>query len=509
MQRRTFLTGTMALAGAGLLSPAALITGFGQPKFATNPFTLGVASGEPWEDSVVLWTRLAPDALNGGGMGTQSVEVKWELASDEQMKNIVASGTALAASELGHAVQVEVFGLQPARWYWYRFMVGNEVSPVGRTRTAAASNTLPERFTFAFASCQHYETGLYTAYQHMNAENLDLVVFLGDYIYEYGAIEGRVRKHNSKEIMTLADYRNRYALYKSDPLLQRAHANFPWIVTWDDHEVANNYAGMHVPTQQTGVEARRAAAYQAYFEHMPLRPSLLRQGPYMDLYRDFSFGRLIEMQVLDTRQFRTPQPCGDGTKEPCDGVYDPQATIMGRAQKRWLTRNLDRSPARWNVLAQQVMMTQLNMEPGEGRKFSMDKWAGYNAELKEVMRFLAQRKPSNPVVLTGDIHSNWVTDLKADFDKPESVIVGAEFTGTSISSSGDGADVRPGIEKLYSKNPHLQFYNGQRGYVRCTVTPDKWLTDYRVVPFVSKPDAPISTRASFVVENGRPGAKKA
>ncbi len=182
---------------------------------------------------------------------------------------------------------------------------------------------------------------------------------------------------------------------------------------------------------------------------------------------------------------------------------------MGRAQKRWLMRNLDRSPARWNVLAQQVMMTQLNMEPGEGRKFSLDKWAGYNAELKEVMRFLAQRKPSNPVVLTGDIHSNWVTDLKADFDKPESAIVGAEFTGTSISSSGDGADVRPGIDKLYSKNPHLQFYNGQRGYVRCTVTPDKWLTDYRVVPFVSKPDAPLSTRASFVVENGRPGAKKA
>jgi len=498
----------MALAGAGLLSPAALTTGFGQPKFATNPFTLGVASGEPWEDSVVLWTRLAPDALNGGGMGTQSVEVKWELASDEQMKNIVASGTAVAAPDLGHAVHVEVFGLQPARWYWYRFTAGNEVSPLGRTRTAPAAGVMVERFNLAFASCQHYETGLYTAYQHMCEENLDLVVFLGDYIYEYATIEGRVRKHNGKEIMSLTDYRNRYALYKSDPLLQRAHAQFPWIVTWDDHEVANNYAGLYVPTQQTGVEARRAAAYQAYFEHMPLRPSLLRQGPYMDLYRDLSFGRLIEMQVLDTRQFRTPQPCGDGTKEPCDGVYDSQATIMGRAQKRWLLRNLDRSPARWNVLAQQVMMTQLNMDPGEGRKFSMDKWAGYNVELKDVMRFLAQRKPNNPIVLTGDIHSNWVTDLKADFDKPESAVVGAEFTGTSISSSGDGADVRPGIEKLYSKNPHLQFYNGQRGYVRCTVTPDKWLTDYRVVPFVSKPDAPISTRMSFVVENGRPGAKK-
>lgn len=508
MQRRNFLTGTLAWASLGLLSPTALSVGFGAPKFAANPFTLGVASGEPWEDSVVLWTRLAPDPLNGGGMNNQSVEVKWELASDEQMKNIVASGTAVAAAELGHSVHVEVFGLQPARWYWYRFSAGNEVSSVGRTRTAPAAQAMTDKLTFAFASCQHYETGLYTAYQHMAAENLDLVIFLGDYIYEYGTIENRVRKHNGKEIMTLDDYRNRYALYKSDALLQRAHALFPWVVTWDDHEVVNNYAGVNGPPAG-GFAQRRVQAYQAFFEHQPLRPSVLRQGLTVDLYRDLSFGRLIEMQVLDTRQFRTLQPCGDGTKEPCPAVFDPQATILGRPQKRWLMRNLERSPARWNVLAQQVMMTQLNMEPGEGRKFSMDKWAGYNDELKQVMRFLAERKPANPIVLTGDIHSNWMTDLKADFDKPESAIVGAEFTGTSISSSGDGTDTRPGMDKLMSKNPQLKFYNGQRGYVRCTVTPEKWLTDYRVVPFVAKPDAPISTRASFVVENGRPGAKPA
>lgn len=508
MERRTFLTGTAAWVGMSWLAPSVLNASGNTPKFAANPFTLGVASGEPWEDSVVLWTRLAPDALNGGGMSAASVEVKWELASDEQMKTVVASGTAIAAAELGHAVHVEVFGLQPARWYWYRFMVGNEVSPVGRTRTAPAPGVLAERFNFAFASCQHYETGWYTAYKHMCEEHLDLVVFLGDYIYEYGITEGRIRKHNGPEIMNLNDYRNRYALYKSDALLQRAHAQFPWVVTWDDHEVANNYAGLHVPTQKAGVEARRAAAYQAFFEHQPLRPSQLRQGPYMDSYRDLSFGRLIEMQVLDTRQFRTPQPCGDGTKEACPEVFDPQATILGRAQKRWLMRNLDRSPARWNVLAQQVMMTPLDMEPGPGRKFSMDKWAGYNVETKQLMQFLAARKPSNPIVLTGDIHSNWVTELKADFDKPESAVLGAEFTGTSISSAGDGMDTRPTTEKVIAENPYLKFYNGQRGYVRCAVTPEKWQTDYRVVPFVSKPDAPVSTRASFVVENGRPGVKQ-
>ncbi|MBI1765028.1 MAG: alkaline phosphatase D family protein [Acidobacteria bacterium] len=508
MQRRTFLTGTAAWVGMNWLAPAVLKASGNAPKFAANPFALGVASGEPWEDSVVLWTRLAPDALNGGGMSPASVEVKWELASDEQMKNIVASGTAIAAADLGHAVHVEVFGLQPARWYWYRFMVGNEVSPVGRTRTAPAPGMLTERFNFAFASCQHYETGWYTAYKHMCEENLDLVVFLGDYIYEYGAIEDRVRKHNGPEIMNLNDYRNRYALYKSDALLQRAHAQFPWVVTWDDHEVANNYAGLYVPTQKTGVEARRAAAYQAFFEHMPLRPSLLRQGPYMELYRDLSFGRLLEMQVLDTRQYRTPQPCGDGTKEACAEVFDPQATILGRAQKRWLMRNLDRSPARWNVLAQQVMLTPLDLEPGPGRKFSMDKWAGYNVETKQLMQFLATRKPSNVVVLSGDIHSNWVTALKADYDRPESAVLGAEFTGTSISSAGDGMDTRPTTERLIAENPHLKFYNGQRGYVCCAVTPEKWQTDFRVVPFVTKPDAPVSTRASFVVENGRPGAKQ-
>jgi alkaline phosphatase D len=509
MQRRTFLTGTAAWVGMSWLAPAVLNASSNAPKFAANPFTLGVASGEPWEDSVVLWTRLAPDALNGGGMSAASVEVKWELASDEQMKIIVASGMAVAAAELGHAVHVEVFGLQPARWYWYRFMVGNEVSPIGRTRTAPAPGVLAERFNFAFASCQHYETGWYTAYKHMCEENLDLVVFLGDYIYEYGAIDGRVRKHNSPEIMGLNDYRNRYALYKGDALLQRAHAQFPWVVTWDDHEVANNYAGLHVPTQKTGVEMRRAAAYQAFFEHQPLRPSQLRQGPYMDSYRDLSFGRLIEMQVLDTRQFRTPQPCGDGTKEACAEVFDTQATILGRAQKRWLMRNLDRSSARWNVLAQQVMMTPLDMEPGPMRKFSMDKWSGYNVETKQLMQFLAARKPSNPIVLTGDIHSNWVTELKADFDKPESAVLGAEFTGTSISSAGDGMDTRPTTEKVIAENPHLKFYNGQRGYVRCAVTREKWQTDYRVVPFVTKPDAPVSTRASFVVENGRAGVKRA
>lgn len=507
MQRRRFLTGTAAWVGLGWLAPSALLTANARPRFAANPFSLGVASGEPWDESVVLWTRLAPDPLNGGGMPAQSVEVKWELASDEQMKNIVASGTAVAAPDLGHAVHVEVFGLQPARWHWYRFMAGNEVSPVGRTRTAPAYNVMPEKLSFAFASCQHYETGFYTAYQHMAEENLELVVFLGDYIYEYAGIDGRVRRHNGDEIFTLNDYRNRYALYKGDALLQKAHASFPWVVTWDDHEVCNNYAGVFGRPAGDFL-ARRLAGYQAFYEHQPLRPSVFKRGLTVELYRDLSFGRLIEMNVLDTRQYRTKIACGDGTKELCAEALDPQATIMGREQKRWLMRKLDQSPARWNVMAQQVMMAPLDMEAGPGRKFSMDKWAGYAEELKQVMRFLTERKPANPVALAGDIHSNWVTDLKADFSKPESAVIGTEFTGTSISSAGDGADTRPNTPQVLSENPHLKFYNGQRGYVRCVVTPKQWQTDYRIVPFVTRPDAPVSTRASFIVENGRPGAQR-
>jgi alkaline phosphatase D len=508
MQRRNFLAGAAALTGATIARPFSIVTASG--RFAANPFTLGVASGDPWETGVVLWTRLAPEPLNGGGINEASVPVKWEVATDERMQKVVARGTAMARAALGHSVHVEVTGLQPARWYWYRFTSGNEASAIGRTRTAPARNARNDQFKLAFASCQHYETGFYTAYQHMTAEDLDLVVFLGDYIYEYSPIENRTRRHNSLEIKTIEDYRNRYALYKSDPLLQQAHALFPWAVTWDDHEVDNNYAGDVPEDKQTREDfmARRARAYQVFYEHMPLRASTLRAGNDVELYRQLRFGSLLEMNVLDTRKYRTDQPCGDGTKPLCEAALDKQGTILGARQKRWVMRNLDRSTARWNVLAQQVMVTQLDMDPTEGRKFSMDKWAGYQVELKEVMKFLAQRKPSNPIVLTGDIHTNWVTDLKADFDKPESAIVGTEFTGTSITSGSDGADTREGMDKIMGQNPHLKFFNAQRGYVRCAVTPERWQTDFRVVPFVTKPNAEITTRASYVVENGKPGAQK-
>lgn len=511
--RRDFIK-LLGAASATLIRPVAAwpVAGWAKSdalRFADDPFSLGVASGDPWPDGVVLWTRLAPDPLSGGGMPERDVLVKWEVATDERMQSVVARGTATASPRWGHSVHVEVRGLLPARWYWYRFTVDAGSSPVGRTRTAPARGAQNGRMNFAFASCQHYEAGYFTAYRHLAAEDLDLVLHLGDYIYEGGPADGRVRRHNSPEIKTLADYRNRYALYKSDPLLKQAHANFPWAAVWDDHEVENNYAGLisedDAPREEFA--RRRAAAYQAYYEHLPLRRSALRGGG-VEIYRRLDFGPLATFYLLDTRQYRTDQPCGDGTKPVCPAALSPRATILGERQERWLLGHLGQPRARWNVMAQQVMMAQVDSLVGPGEQLSMDKWNGYLVARKRLLEFLRRGKPANPVVLTGDIHTNWVADLKPDFARDDSPVVATEFVGTSITSGGDGSDVRPNTAAVLSENPHVKFFNAQRGYVRCSVTPERWQTDYRVVASVTQPDAPLRTRASFVVEDSKPGAEK-
>ena len=480
------------------------------PRFTAYPFSLGVTSGDPLPDSVVLWTRLAPDPLNGGGMPSENVLVEWEVAEDEAMKRVVKRGRETASPRTAHSVHAEVKGLQPARWYFYRFKAGGEVSPVGRTKTAPEREARIDQFRFAFASCQHYEQGLYTAYQHMSEEDLDLVVHLGDYIYEGGGQPGRVRQHRGAEIKTLDDYRNRYALYKSDELLKRAHARFPWIITWDDHEVDNNYAGDKAEdgAPREAFLERRAAAYQAFYEHMPLRRSAMPRGPDMVLYRRFAFGDLVDFQVLDTRQYRSDQPCNDGNKPQCPEALSDSQTMLGPAQERWLKAGLDGSRARWNAIAQQVMLAKVDRRAGPEEAYAMDQWSGYEAARNRLLSFLGKRQPSNPVVITGDIHSNWAADLKLDFRKPESATVGSEFVGTSISSGGDGADMQPAVEAYLPENPHVKFYNSQRGYIRCVVKPSSWQSDYRVVSYVSRPGSDIRTRASFVVENGRPGIQR-
>ena len=482
-----------------------------QPVFASNPFTLGVASGDPSASGFALWTRLAVRPLDGGGLPPEEIDVRWEVAEDDAFRQVVRSGWAVADPRLAHSIHVEIDGLESDRWYWYRFAAGDDESPVGRTRTMPSMSSAPGRLGFAFASCQHYETGYYTAFEHMAQEPVDLVFHLGDYIYE-GRATPKVRAHTGGELASLEDYRNRHALYKTDHDLQAMHAAAPWVVTWDDHEVDNNYAAD--VSEQDGVSRdrfleRRAAAYQAYYEHMPLRSAQMPVGPSMRLYRAISFGRLAQFAVLDTRQYRTDQPCGDRAKPPCEGMLDPSASLLGSSQRNWLFNSLSTSPASWNLLAQQVMMAHIDRTPGSDETFSMDQWSGYVAARDRLLGFLRESRVRNPVVLTGDIHSNWVNDLLLDFSDPSSEIVATEFVGTSISSSGDGGPNSQYAAGVMRDNPFVKLHNAQRGYVFCELTPQTCTARYRVLDSVTRRGAPRRTLAEFVVENGRPGAQPA
>jgi len=512
VSRRLFLAYVSALASTPWLADQA--HGAQAPaKFQDDPFTLGVASGDPDSTGVVLWTRLAPRPLDpDGGMPGGRVPVEWTVADDEGMRSVVQHGTATASPLLGHTVHVEVDGLEPDRWYWYRFRAGDAESPVGRTRTLPQPGAAPQQLRFAFASCQHFEAGLFTAYQQMAQDNLDLVCFLGDYIYEGPGREGGVRRHVGPKLTTVDDYRVRYSLYRTDPELRRMHALCPWFVTWDDHEFENNYAdGI---SERRGVDParfliHRGNAYRAYYEMMPLRRRSIPRGPDMQLYRKASFGRLAEFLILDTRQYRTDQPNNDTGSDLSAAALDPNNTLLGARQRKWLMSSLGESRGVWNILAQQVMMGMVDRAPGEDRRYSMDQWPSAAHERMALVKFLAERRVANPVVLTGDIHSNWVNDLRVDDRKPELPVVATEFVGTSITSGGNGTAQPVGLATLLAENPCVRFHNRERGYVRCIVTPAAWRSDYVVIDDVLKPGGKSTTRASFVVEAGKPGARPA
>ncbi|MEU8299598.1 alkaline phosphatase D family protein [Micromonospora sp. NPDC048909] len=461
------------------------------------PFTLGVASGEPDHDSVVLWTRLVADPLNeaDGGMPPEPVGVSWEVARDQSFRDVVQSGTVTAGPESAHSVHVMVCGLAPGRWYWYRFRANGVVSRTGRTRTMPPPGAKADHMRFAFASCQNWVGGAYPAYRDMAGQELDFVVHLGDYIYE--TTNG-----------SLSEFRRLHALYKTSPDLRAVHARFPFIFTWDDHEVQNNYAGAIPPGPADGRPflERRANGYQAYYEHLPLRPEQRPNGPDMLMYRRVDFGRLAQFSVLDTRQYRSDQALGDGRKEQTGEVFDPARTLTGPEQERWLLDGLRRSKARWNVIAQQTIMAQFDYDLGPATVVNLDQWDGYPPARSRILDFIAQHRIDNPVVLSGDWHTHWVNDLKTDFNDPRSKTVATEFVGTSISSgAGWDADVRAGLVA----NPHVKFYNGTyRGYVICDVTEKRWLADLRIVLDARDPASPAYTIAAFEVRDGVPGARR-
>jgi len=511
--RRTFLLALGAALPLGLRAPRAV----SRPRFARDPFALGVASGYPWPRGVVLWTRLIADfEQHDGGLGAAVIPVRWEIAADASMRDIVARGRVEARPEWGHAVHVEVDGLAPDRWYWYRFTAGNAESPVGRTRTAPALEAQPATLRFAFASCQQYEQGYYGAYRHIVADTPDLVAFLGDYIYESSWGREHVRAHEGGEPYTLDEYRRRYARYKSDPDLQAAHAACPWVATWDDHEVDNDYAADR-PEDGMARErflARRAAAYRAYYEHMPLPARMRPDGPFMRIYTQLGWGRLVRFYVLDDRQYRRWQVCprragGSNVVDParCRHIDDPARSMLGRRQEAWLAQAFARSQARWNVIAQQTLMAQLDRRPGEGRRFWTDGWDGYPAARRKLLADAQARQLTNPVVIGGDVHYHAVADLKVDFDDPRAPVVASEFCGTSITSQ---ARSQKELDAALAENPHLKFADGRkRGYVRLDMTRKNIVAALRVIDDVRERNTGCTTLARFVVEDGKPGAQNA
>jgi len=478
-------------------------------KFQSEPFKLGVASGCPQPESVVLWTRLAPNPIDSTDLAKGAVEVKWEVASDEAFHKIVKSGIAVAPAAYAHSVHLEVNGLKPSSTYYYRFFAGDAVSPVGTTRTAPAPDSM-DPLAFSFASCQMYEQGYFSAHRFMAQEDLDLVVFLGDYIYEHSWGNNDVRKHEAGEAITLDQYRNRYACYKMDSDLQLSHKRFPWIVTWDDHEVSNDYASDQAEDLELNFLKRRADAYQAFYEHMPLPPSMAPHNGDMRIYKAYDYGRMARFHVLDDRQYRdhqvSPKPGRGGSDIVIDSPerHDPERTMLGFEQERWLDKSLKSSNANWDIVVQQTLMAQGKFPDG---KFWTDGWDGYPEARKRLLQSVKRDGSHDTIVIGGDIHAWTIADLKSDFDDPKSPIIASEFCGTSITSqspSGQQTDL------WMANNPHFHYANGDlRGYTTISLTKDKSEVALRTIKSEKTPDTTISTVKNYIVKKGKPGVQDA
>lgn len=507
LARRGLLRGAFGLSALAALQPSRA-----RAQAPGNPFTLGVASGDPWPDSVVLWTRLAPDPLaEGGGMAALPVTLRWEIAADPQMRRVLQSGEVVARPEEAHSVHLEVHRLEPARTYFYRFRFGPFETPVGRTRTAPLPGS-EATIRFLNAGCQNYEHGHFTAWRHAAAEeNIDFVFHYGDYIYEYaGRQPGQrgwgpiVRSHHGGETLTLENYRARYAQYRTDPDLAAAQAAHPFIASYDDHEVENNWVSLisqrdggarfPVATPPAVFALRAAAAFQAWYEHMPVRPSARPRDTEIIAYRRLRFGRRLDLHVLDTRRFRDDQPCGDGNVAPCAEVARPDAQVLGMAQEAWLRDGLTRSDAQWQVLAQQIFLAPRRFPRGT---ISMDSWDGYPAARERLIGMIGPRRAA---VLTGDVHRAWANDVAPGV---------VEFVGTSITSEGDGSDVQSTAPDIMAGNPHLKFNSNRRGYTLHVAGIRGMEAIYRAVPFVQQPDAPLTTAGHFIAETAGGGVERA
>ena len=508
-ERRAFMA-ALTLAALGL---PAHDNAWARVRLATNPFGLGVASGAPTHEGMVLWTRLF-DPLHP--LPAQDLPVRWEVALDPSFTRTLQSGVTLAVAALAHSVHVEVSGLPANQWFHYRFVVGEHVSPAGTTRTFAAPGTPQQALRIGWASCQHYEHGYFSAYSHLAREQPDLLVFVGDYIYEYAPGKHGMRTHSGSWCLDLPGYRERYAQYRLEPELQRMHAACPWVLTWDDHEVQNDYAGRHPGNAgpATDFGARRAAAYQAYYEHMPLRTSALiaglqglQTGAELRLYTHHRLGDLVSLCMLDTRQYRDPQVCtpggrpGSGLVAPqlCATLGDPQRSLLGRAQEQWLERQLAGAQGSlWHILAQATLLGACITGTREGEKVWNDGWDGYPAARSRLTTLLHRHRVPNAVVLGGDVHENWVGYIKRDYSDPDSETLGVEFCGTSISSRNNRS-----TQARLQRNPHFIFAEGtRRGYGLLHINHEALVVHLRTLIDPRDRATGIETLASFRLASG-------
>ncbi len=483
-------------------------------RFTRNPFTLGVASGDPTSTGAVLWTRLAPEPTDPGSLGSRNITVRWRVATDASMRPVVERGRATAVADLAHSVHVELDHLRSGCDYFYQFEVSGEESAVGHFRTAPAHHETAASLQFAIATCQDWPSGYYTAYRDMVAHDLDLVLHLGDYTYEYeigSALRAELPDEPFRaETVDLVTYRLRHTLYKLDPDLQAAHAAFPFAVIWDDHEVANDYSGLapeyDVPSPE--FTARRAAAYQAFYEHTPIRLTRGSSPSEPRIYRRLRYGRLAEINLLDDRQYRSDNPCGDGESLRCEAALTGEYTMLGEQQERWLARGFDRSRARWNIVGQQLLIAELEHLPYEDERYWNDAWDGYPAARARMLTDVVERGVQNPVFFTGDWHSTFVNDLKLDFKDVAAGPIATEFVTPAITTGGDGTPYGPYYGPMVPFNPHIKYYEGdRRGYLKATVTEAQMTVDVRFVTSVEDPNGTGYTERTFAVEHGVAGAQ--
>lgn len=511
LDRRSFLKSLILASTVAKLAPALAAE---QPRFSIDPFGLGVASGSPSPDGFVLWTRLLDPILDS----YPAINVNWEVWEEGRRDRLVAQGVAVATKVLAHSVHVEIAGLKPNCRYEYRFMVKDAVSDTGKTRTMPTPGSSVNSWRIAFASCQRWEHGFYAAYRHMLADRPDMVLFLGDYIYEYAGSNNPIypRTHALRRIKNIEDYRERYALYKSDKILQKIHAACPWLVTWDDHEVENNYSGIFSTEGSPRFASLRDAAYQAFYEHMPLRRKALidgvnglLSGKELRLYDALDIGDLARIHLLDNRQYRGEPLCGDKPSaklaQVCLSEMNEQRSMLGSAQDNWLMQSLLQARTdqqHWNFIAQQTRFTPSNYQHGSGKRFSVDSWDGFPESRLRLIQALQTSKAINPVIIGGDIHQNWVAHVHVDPYNVDSPIIASEFTGTSISSRGID---QSSAERILTSNPHCILANSTyRGYGLLDVSPNKMEVALRVVSDVNDPYTSVRNLAEYMVKAGDP-----